>query len=321
MRSRPPLWRQTPPAIFPVALGFTGLGIAWRGAAAILPLSSAVGDFLMGLAGAFYLYFLVSYLAKLIARPSVLHDDLKTPAGRAGIAALAMVLMLLGLVLDMAGGNGGPVWLAGVGLHIVASLLALGSLLSMPREARLVSPFQLLTFVGLIVAPVAGIRLGYRDLSLWLTLYSLLPFAIISVLYARKLMQARPVPPLRPPLVIFLSPTGLFAIAFAQLGMRLEFDLFYVVSLALAVVFLLRARWLTEGGFGPTWGSFTFPIAVFANMNVTAATTGMVPLSWAQAGVIIGLAIGTPFILYIVYKAGQSFIRGELTRKSGAGIA
>jgi len=319
MKTRTALWRQTPPAIFPVALGFTGLGLAWRNAALVLPVPTAIGDMLLGMAAAFYLYFLVTYVAKLIARPAVLQEDLKTPAGRAGVAALAMVLMLLGLVLHIHGLPGAPVWFAGIGLHVVASVLAIVSLLKMPQEARLVSPFQLLTFVGLIVAPVAGIKLGYPQLSLWLALYSLIPFAIISVLYVGKLFQATPPPPLRPALVIFLAPTGLFAIAFGQLGMRLAFDIFYVGALGLALIFLLRARWLTQGGFMPTWGAFTFPIAVFTNMNAIAATTGLVP--YAEIGVVVGLAIGTAFILYIVVKAGQAFIRGELAKKSGAGIA
>jgi len=318
--NRPPLWRQTPPAVFPVALGFTGLGMAWRGATGVLPVPAAIGDLLIGMALSFYLYFLVTYSAKLISRPGVLLEDMKTPAGRAGIAAFAMVLMLFSLVLHQDGLTwGGYLWLGAIVLHSLAALLAIESLLKSRPEARLVSPFQFLTFVGLIVAPVAGVQLGFPRLSLWISWYSLVPFAIITVLVVKRLIFARPVPPLRPPLVILLAPVGLFAIAFGQLGMIALFDIFFAAAVVLALVYLVYARWLCEGGFGPTWGSFTFPAAVFTNMCILAAKTGLVPYAWV--GVIAGLAVATPLILYIVYKAVMAFVKGELSKKSGAATA
>ena len=79
------------------------------------------------------------------------------------------------------------------------------------------------------------------------------------------------------------------------------------------------AGWLTKGGWNPVWGSFTFPIATFTNLQIMAIGKGMGIL--ATAGLVAGLLIGTPLILYIVWMSSKAWIRGELSKKTGAAVA
>ena len=77
MLTKQNLWRSTPPAIFPVSLGFMGLALAWRNASGVLPIPQELGDLMLGFSTAFFLFFAISYIAKIIARPAAVLEDPK----------------------------------------------------------------------------------------------------------------------------------------------------------------------------------------------------------------------------------------------------
>ena len=63
-----PLWRQTPPAAFPVCLGFLSLALAWRASADILPwVSEDLSNLTLAAATGYFLWFLAFYLASGVA--------------------------------------------------------------------------------------------------------------------------------------------------------------------------------------------------------------------------------------------------------------
>lgn len=316
---RTPLWRQTPPAIFPVALGFLGLGLAWRNAGPLVGVPVEVGDLLLGLATMFFLWFGALYAMKFIKRPGVLLEDLKVPPARAGMSAMAMAVMLLAAVA-LQYGYAWPwlLWL-GIALHVIIAALVLRVMAKAGPEGRAFSPFQYLTFVGLIVAPIAGVPLGLAQVSFWLAMVSLVAFFAISVGYGRKAMKVLPPPPLRPSLVITLAPLSLFALMFHQFHWMPGFQVFYWLAVIAAFVALFAGKWLMTDGWTPVWGAFTFPLTAFANLQAAAVKGGDARIALA---LLVGtLAVATPVILYIVYKAVMAWMKGELSKKSGAATA
>jgi tellurite resistance protein len=319
MRTRSPLWRSTPPAIFPVSLGFMGLGLAWRNASAVISVPEEIGDLLLGLSTAFFLYFLVLYLVKLAARPRVLFEDMVSGPARAGVAALAMSMMLLAAALLPFNISVPEVWWTGVILQIVASAIVLHAIWKEPPEHRHFTPFQYLTFVGPVVGPIAGIPLGYVTESFLLATAALIPFVFITIGYGLKLWRVRPPLALRPSVAITLAPISLFALCYGQLGIDWAFYIFFIAGWIVALALLSVSLWLTKGGWTPFWGSFTFPIATFTNVQVLASSKGVGDL--ATFGIYLGLTIGTPLILFIVYKAVLAWVTGEMAKKSGAAMA
>ncbi len=314
-----PLWRSTPPAIFPVSLGLLGLGLGWRNASAFLPIPHEIGDILLALGSAFYLYFLFCYLLKLVARPMVLFDDMTNPPARAGIAAAAMAMMLLAAALLPLGISAPPIWWTGVILQIGTSAIGCYAIWRDPPEVRRFSTFQYLTFVGPVVGPVAGIPLGYVTESIVLTLAALVPYVVITVGFA---LQSRrtPIPQgLRPSLAILLAPISLFAISFGLLEFELAFNVFYWISSIVAAALLLRVPWMIQHGWSPAWAAFTFPIAAFLQVQVLAVAKGGGMAS--LVGVYAGLIIGTPVILLVVYRSMMMWVTGDLATQTGAAKA
>ncbi len=317
--NRQPLWRSTPPAIFPVILGLVGLSLAWRGLGISFELTAGFGDILLGVTTAILAFFALSYLAKLVARPAVLMDDLKSPPGRAGLSAVSMSFIVLAAGLLPYGEIARYVWWFGILLHAVIATFVVKSMAKSPPEGRSVTPFQLLPFVGLVTAPLAGVALGYGLLSQILTYISLLAFAVILFQLAAKFIRTRPPEPLRPTYAIILAPLSLFGMAFGQFGPEIGFTVFYIAVWAYAIALLVFAKWLTKAGFTPMWGSFTFPLATFTNINIMAMAKGYGLV--ATAGAIAGGLISTALIFFISHKALKMWAKRDLAKKTGAAVA
>ncbi|KPU84723.1 hypothetical protein JI58_02040 [Marinosulfonomonas sp. PRT-SC04] len=315
-----PLWRQTPPAVFPVCLGFMSLALGWRNAADVMPgISEDIGNLLLAASTGYFVWFLGFYMRKLVARPAVLMEDMRTAPARAGIAAMAMAMMILAAALLAFGVSVPLVWWTGVVMQIVASVIVLRAVWQEPAEKRQFSTFQYLTFVGPVVGPIAGVPLGYVWQSTLLVMAALVAYVIIT---AGLLLTLRrnPIPvPQRVSVMIYLSPVCMFALGFGLLGYELSFTGFYWVGNVMALGLLALVPWMIKGGYTPVWGAFTFPIGAFLNVQVMAVAKGYG--IWAETGVYAAMAVGTPVVLYLVYRTVMEWVTGDLAKKSGAATA
>lgn len=315
-----PLWRQTPPAAFPVCLGFMSLALGWRGTADVLPwISEDIGNLMLAASTGYFLWFVAFYLRKLIARPMVLFEDMHTSPARAGIAAMAMAMMLLAAALLPFGVSVPQVWWTGVVMQIIASAIVLQAMWREPAEKRHFSTFQYLTFVGPVVGPIAGVPLGYVWQSTLLVMAALLAYVIVTTGILLTIRRNPVLPPLRPSMMIFLAPLCMFALGFGMLGYDMVFTVFYWAGSMVALGLLMLVPWMIKGGYTPIWGAFTFPIGAFLNVQVMAVAKGHGIL--AVTGVYAAMAIGTPVVLYLVYRTVMEWVTGDLARKSGAATA
>ena len=315
-----PLWRQTPPAAFPVCLGFLSLALAWRHASDIFPWASEdLSSLMLAAATGYFLWFLAFYFAKVVARPAVILEDMRTPPARAGIAAMAMSMMLLAAALLPFGISVPLVWWTGVVLQILASGIVLHAIWVDPPEKRHFSTFQYLTFVGPVTGPIAGIPLGYVWQSKLLIAASLVAYVIVTAGILLTLKKD-PIPkPLRPSVMIFLAPLALFAVGFGSLGFDTFFAVFFWSSEVVFVALLLMSPWMLRGGYTPVWGSFTFPLAIYVNAQLMAIDKGFGTI--AVVGAYIGLTIATPVVFYMMYRTVMEWVSGDLAKKSHAATA
>ena len=285
----------------------------------MVPAAFDIGGLLLGLALAYFLFFMLAYLRKVLARPGVLFEDMILPPARAGIAAAAMSMMLLAAALLPFGLYASQVWWTGVILQIGASAVVCYAIWKEPPEHRKFSPYQYLTFVGPVVGPVAGIQLGYVWESIWLTLAALVAYLIITVGYGLQLRHKQLPVGLRPSLVIFLAPNCLFALSFGLLEFNWLFYVFYWIANLVALFFVVLVPWLCKGGWTPVWSSFTFPACAFLNVQVLAVSKGAG--MFALLGVYAGIAVATPITLFTAYRFTMLWVTGELSQVTGAARA
>ena len=315
-----PRWRKTPPALFPPVLGLFGLATAWLRTPDAFGAPAGFGQLLSGAMVLIYLFTAGHYIAKVAARPGVVVEDLKTLPGRAGLAALTMSGMLFALALVPYA----PL-LARVALvlailgHVAVLALVIRNLVTGPAEGRKVTPVFHLTFVGLIVSPIPALQLGwhgYASAIFWLTLVAAL---VIWALSALQFARETPPAPLRPLLAIHLAPAALLgtvAMLLGYAGLGLAFG---AVAIVLLAALLAGGRWITEAGFSPFWGAFTFPLASFASLMMILAGAGYGGVFKILGG--LALVAATFLIPWIAVKVGQMWLKGGLAVKTNAAVA
>lgn len=316
---RPPgLWRDTPPALFPPLMGLLGLGLGWREAGRTLGAPSGIGDLILGAAALLFLFCLVAWLAKPLRRTGVIAEELRVLPGRAGLAALVLSLSLLAAALvPFAPRIAWSVLALSVVAHAGLIVLVLRVLLTGPPEARVVTPVFHLLFVGPILLPLALIPLGLTELSRAI-LWGTVPVALaIWAVSAVQLVRRNPPAPLRPLLAIHLAPASLFATVATMLGLPALGMAAAALGAAILLGLLASARWLTEAGFTPLWGAFTFPLAAFA--------TALLGVSGGDGvvGILGGLLLvaATLAIPAITYKVLNAWAQGKLAATTNAAVA
>ncbi len=297
-------------------MGLMGLGLGWREATTTLGAPSGIGDLVLGAAAMLLLFCLIAWLAKPLRRPGVISEELRVLPGRAGMAAMVLSLVLLAAALvPLAPGLAlGVLGVAVVG-HLALMGLVIRTLLTGPEEGRVVTPVFHLVFVGPILWPLSALPLGFdAQAVLWATI----PVAlVIWAVSAVQLIRRIPPAPLRPLLAIHLAPASLFAIVASQLELAVLANASALLAAGILIALLGSARWLTEAGFSPLWGAFTFPLAAFATALLSVSDgAGLVGVMGGVALVAATLAIPP-----IAFKVLQAWAKGSLAARTNAAVA
>jgi tellurite resistance protein len=256
----------TPSTIFSPVFGLLGLGLAWRRGVVVLDLPSSFAEILLAAATLLYLFCVIAYSANVLRCPTRLGEDLKTLAGRAGLAVGSLSIFLLAMIaVPYSRSLAIALLLVGLALHTAFALIVIYILRIGQPEGRQPTPAWHVTFVGFIVAATPAAALDMTGLARGLFV-AMVPLAVaIWVLSARQLRRATLPPSLRPLLAMHLAPVALFAIVAAATGLQVFATRFAVLTLALLTSLLIAGPWLTATGFSPLWSAFTFPLAASAS--------------------------------------------------------
>jgi tellurite resistance protein len=312
-------WRRTPPALFPSMMGFFGLGLAWRSASEFAPFSITpwISYCILGLACLIELFLLSSYISKLSYRPSVILDDMKSVPGRAGVSAITVSIFLFATSLAPISPTVATVALfIALPLHIFTTVLALSVMIRTP-DGLVVSPAWHLSFVGFVVASLAAIPLGYTGLAAAILVITVSTASIIYGVSLLQMSQTDMPPPLRPMLAIHLAPISLFATVSVLLGYTTLALVFTVLAVGVAGVLLSATRYLTNAGFSPLWGAFTFPVGTLSvALFLISAQVGA--FAWLALVPLLLVSLLAPLIFARVLMMWAS---GALAIKTGAATA
>lgn len=313
-------FRRVPPAIFSPILGVLALGMTWRLGAEAFGIPSAVVELFLGAASLLFLFAAAAYVVKLILRPTVFLDDLRPLPGRTGLAALAMSTMMFSAVLvpytpDVAV----TVLVIGAALLAILGVIVLKHILFSPDRIAPITPALQLVFVGFLVSPFAAMPMGWGAFVPYLSWYATAAATLICARTFSPILTGVEPLPLRPLHAIHLAPAALIASAALKCDQTLLGLFMLGLSTAVAVLLLVRARWMIEGGFSGFWSAFTFPSAAFAAAWLFAWSL----YGWESARIIGGLALvfATLIIPPIALRVLRLWADGTLAAKTNAQIA
>lgn len=302
-----------PPAVFPPLLGLTGLGLAWRRASELTALPGALAELLLGGIFLLWCFMIAAYASKVLRRPGVLREELALLPGRAGLAAADVSAFLMAAVIaPYLPGLALSILCLAVACHLCLGFAVLKAYFTGPEEARVITPVWQLIFTGYIILPFTLVPLGYTQLAHLAYGYAVFSGVVLWAQAVVMLIRRIPPSPLRPLLAIHLAPASLMTLSSVILGYQSAALLFATIASGIFLALLLSARWLTESGFSPFWGAFTFPLAAFANAQMA--------MGWSITGVL-ALIAASAMVAYVASKVWQMWARGTLAIKTNTPTA
>ena len=315
----PEFWRRTPPALFPCLLGFIGLGLAWRRAAEVWPVSPLIGEGVLLVSCLLFMATGTSYHMKLSLRPSVIFEDLKVGPARGAVSAGSMCLMLYAAALtpylfELAQ----LFWWAAVLQHAGYMVCVTLALAKSDTQLSDVNPSIILPYVGYILAAVGGPALGYGTLSGFFLMATIPGCIFIIVLSLVNLKRYGVNKSLRSSYFIILAPLSIYGIGAFNIWPAESYTIFWTIALVCGICMAPFLRWFYAGGWTPAWGAFTFPLSAFAGVMLTGVQSdfGVV----AEVGSALSLGLATLVVPYVVWKTYRHWLAGKLAQATGAAV-
>jgi tellurite resistance protein len=284
-----------PISFFAMVMGLAGLTIAWAKAGHVLGLDPGVALGLLVATTITFAALLGLYAAKFVLHRHEVIAELGHPVKISFFPTIAISFLLLAIAtLAVDTGSASTLiargeWLLGTVLLFGATLHILSLWMHHDRfRVHHLNPAWFIPAVGNVVVPVAGVPLGYIEISwfffsigivLWIVLLTL----VLYRMFFHDPIEAR----LLPSLFILIAPPAVGFIALTRLQGELDADgrVLYFFGLFMAFVVLSQARRFVRLPFGlPAW-AYSFPLAA-----ITIATLLMYELTDVDAYRWLGVA-------------------------------
>jgi tellurite resistance protein len=281
------------PGWFSLVMGLCGLALTWHSAQA------ALGDMASGIAlvlGALALLVLGLLLVASVLRvsryPQALAEDLKHPVRHAFVATLPVSLLLLTTVGVALGGASGAwatvwrgVWWLGSLTQLWTTLWVLGRWIAPAASAQpgqgagntglwpAVTPVLLIPVVGNVVAPLAGMPLGFDGWAAAQMGIGVFFWPLVLLLTLVRRIAHSPLPErVLPAWFITIAPPAVIGLVLAQM----QAPLLAVQALwGVALFFLLWAapvvQRIVAQPFGVAFWALSFPLAAFTTLTLRLA--------------------------------------------------
>lgn len=329
MNSAPTPLKHLMPGWFATVMGWSGLALAWHRA------TPAMGEMAGGISlvagGVALLAFVLLALALLLRwqrHTEAVREDLNHPVRHAFFAAIPISVLLL---VTLAVAHFGPNLPGLAALWLIGSIGQFGvTLWVLSRWLRGnatqgasawnwggITPALFIPVVGNVLAPLAGIPLGFSGWAAAQFGLGLLFWPVVVVLILVRIGQAGMLPErLLPTLFIFVAPPAVIGLAALQFGAPAALAwMLWGMALAQALWAATLARRIADQPFGiPHWG-MSFPLAALAVLSLRLAE--LPDGGWLRVPALAMLALASLIILGLSFATLRGLRAGTLLVPEG----
>jgi tellurite resistance protein len=301
---------------FATVMGLAGLSLAlhqaelffgWSHGLSIAALVATVADFVL---------ISLLYLMKVLRFPGALRSEWNHPVKLAFFPAISISLLLIATAMRPVSMEAAKVfWIVGAILQGGLTLAVISGWIShRPFQPVHISPAWFIPAVGNIVAPVAGVSLGYIELSWLFFSAGVLFWLVLLTLVMNRLIFHDPLPArLLPTLVILIAPPAVGMLAWLQLNGGVIDPLariFFYGAIVFAAIIAVQSPGFAKLPFALSWWALSFPVAALtiATFRYAALTTSVVHGWLAVCFLVILLLI----VAGLVLRTLQATLRGEI---------
>lgn len=295
--------RHLPVSFFGAAMGLAGLGVASRGAGAILGVAAWWAEVWAWLGLIACAATTVAYAMKIVRHPDAVRAELANPAQAGFFGSIAIAWALAAACLGpYAPSAAVALWWVAAILMVVTQVTAMARWLAGGIPLAAVNTGWMIAFIGPVPVAGPGIALGEIDAARTIFAASAFATPLIAGIVMHRLFTGPPLPDaLRPTAFILIVP---FSLIYANApllwgipsGPALETIFAFVVVMALALA--LYARGAASWPFGPAWWALTFPLDALAIASLAYArqhpgTPGVAVafVAWLTATLVVSIVL------------------------------
>ncbi|MGR3377052.1 SLAC1 anion channel family protein [Salipiger abyssi] len=305
-----------PVTFFASVMGLAGLALALHRAELSFGWPQWLGQVALWAAIADFLVVSVFFALKALRLPKAFAAEWNHPVRIAFFPAITISVLLIATALrPVAGDAARVVWLAGMlGQGALTLAVLSGWIGHRPFQHIHISPAWFIPAVGNIVVPVAGVALGFPEIS-WLFFSAGLVFwVVLLTLVMNRLIFHDPLPGrLLPTLVILIAPPAVAFLSWLQLNGGV-LDGFARVLFYTSLVFLglvaTQAPKILKLPFAMSWWALSFPVAALTISTLRYAELAQLPALTALGAVFLALLVG--IVGYLIARTGLAILRGEI---------
>lgn len=304
-----------PVTFFAVVMGLSGLAIAWREAEAVFHLRLPISRLFLSLAVLVFVALLVLYGLKVLRFREAVRAELGHPIQLHFFPAVSISLILLGTaLLPFWSAVAATLWTLGAGLHLSLTLYVMGVWIHHQHfEIHHINPAWFLPVVGNCLVPLAGVPLGFVEVSWFFFSVGLVFWLLLFAIILYRVLFHPPLPErLMPTFFILIAPPAVSFLAYLQLAGTLDpfARVLYDVGLFLTLLLLTQASRFFSIQYYLSWWAYSFPLAA-----ITIATLGMYRETGLPAFVVLAwvlLALVTLVVVYLLYRTVRAVGAGTI---------
>ena len=305
-----------PIAFFAMVMGLSGLTIASEKAQQVfaIDLGFNLNPWMAGATAAVFSLLALVYLAKLVVYPRTVLEELRHPIKLNFFAAVSISLLLLSIAfLPVDEGISRPLWMVGASLHLLFTLYIVSIWIHHEHfEVHHMNPAWFIPAVGNVLVPVAGVSLGFEDISWFFFSIGMLFWGLLMTIIFYRLLFHAPIPErFMPTLFILIAPPAVGFIAYVRLVGQVDpvAMVLYFIALFLTLLLFAQARYFARLKFFLSWWAYSFPLAAISIASMLMFEQGQGDVyRWIGAGLLSILALVVVFLLlrtlYAVFRHG-----------------
>jgi tellurite resistance protein len=282
-----------PVSFFAMVMGLAGLAIGWEKAAVMLGVKLSLVPWLIGLSVLAFAVLALVYLAKLLLHPDAVLAELRHPVRLNFMPTMSISALLLAIaLLGTAPAVSLWFWAIGAAAQLGFTLYIVSVWMHHQHfQIHHMNPSWFIPAVGNALVPIAGVPLGFVEISWFFFSIGLLLWSVLmTIVFYRVLFHQSIDARLMPTLFILIAPPAVAFIAYLQLNAGLDVfaQALYFVGVFLTLLLFSQARRFFRLDFYLSWWAYSFPLAA-----VSIASMRMFDQTGAAFYAYLGFALLT----------------------------
>lgn len=305
-----------PIPFFAIVMGLAGLTIAVEKAEHLWGWSFKPSLALLAISALAYAGIALTYLAKFLRHRKHVVEEFNHPIRLSFFPATSIGLLLLSIA-SLEPFPGAALWLWGIGsaIQLLFTLIILSAWIHHEKfQIHHSNPAWFIPIVGNILVPVAGVPLGFPEVSWFFFSVGLVFWIVLLTILMNRFFFHNPIPAkLLPTLFILIAPPAVGFIAWIKLQNGVLDDmgrLLYYVALFTTLLLFFQYKQFAKVKFALPWWAYSFPMAAItiATMIMLEQVGGMFFASLAP----ILLTLLALLIVVLVINTVRAMMRGEI---------